>query len=555
MIRKLALPALAATLACGSVPEHAAADAPELSSVSPGEPGGPTSAPPGVSSAGAFPAGFAFGTAIAGFQVEMGCPTLPAVLCEDRGSDWYQYITTPRILDNALLHMSKDPPSVGPGFFETYAEDIARAGGKGDGELGSQVLRMSVEWSRLFPKPTFGVTRHEDLRRLADADALRFYHDVFAQLRARGMRASVTVNHYSLPLWIHDGNMCNDGVVPGSGMSACIAAGKAGWADPDRSRIVDEMAKYAGFLAREFGGEVDEWATLNEPFSAVVVAGYLVSTEMRSNPPGLTHAWMHVDAAKTAYLAMIEAHARSYDAIKANDLVDADGDGKPAEVGVVYAFTKIAPLTDNDADRKAAANAEYFLHDMMMDGFAFGKVDEHWDKAPDARTVRADLANRLDWLGVNYYFGFEAQSTVVTTLPFISPHIDFNMLRGFDGDAPGGLYHVLSRARRYGKPMVVSETGFVQNDQRKAAAWTVRTLEETRRAISAGMDVRGYYAWTLMDNYEWNHGAGMRMGLYAVDPSTKARSIREAGRVFSEIAKAREVPAALSAEYAGTFQR
>ena len=192
---------------------------------------------------------------------------------------------------------------------------------------------------------------------------------------------------------------------------------------------------------------------------------------------------------------------------------------------------------------------------MMMDGFAFGKVDEGWDKAPAARTVRADLANRLDWLGVNYYFGFEAQSTVMTSLPFISPHIDFNMLREFDGDAPGGLYDVLSRARRYGRPTVVSETGFIQNDQRKAAAWIVRTLEETRRAIADGMDVRGYYAWTLMDNYEWNHGAGMRMGLYSVDPSTKARSIRESGRVFGEIAKAHEVPATLSASYRNVFQR
>ena len=559
-ILKLAFPTLAAAaVACGSAAADETAEAPPVASVTPGERGADdptTKAPAGEEGViGTFPKGFAFGTAIAGFQVEMGCPSLPAALCEDRGSDWYQYITTPRILENNLLHMSKDPPSVGPGFFETYAEDIARAGGKGERELGSQVLRMSVEWSRLFPKPTFGVSRYEDLRRLADADALRFYHDVFKQLRARGMRASVTVNHYSLPLWIHDGNMCNDGVVPGSGMSACIAAGKAGWADPNRSRIVDEMAKYAGFLAREFGGEVDEWATLNEPFSAVVVAGYLVSTEMRSNPPGLTHAWMNVGAAKTAYLAMIEAHARSYDAIKANDLEDADGDGRPAEVGVVYAFTKIVPLTANDADAKAAANAEYFFHDMMMDGFAFGKVDEGWDKAPNARTVRADLADRLDWLGVNYYFGFEAQSSVVTTLPFISPHIDFNMLREFDGDAPGGLYDVLSRARRFGKPMVVSETGFVQTDQRKAAAWTVRTLEETRRAIDDGMDVRGYYAWTLMDNYEWNHGGGMRMGLYSVDPSTKARSIRESGRAFAEIAKARDIPNALSAKYAGVFVR
>ena len=559
------LAALSFVVACGSSAQDPGAaagpTAPGASSGGPAPaPGDGTNLPPapatppvGEKTIGSFPKDFAFGTAIAGFQVDMGCPSTAAALCEDRNSDWYQFITTQRILDNNLLHMSKHPPAMGPGFFELYKEDIRRAGGTADGELGSKVLRMSIEWSRLFPKATFGVTSFDDLKRMADADALRFYHDVFKELRARGMRPSVTINHYSLPLWIHDGNMCNEGVVPGSGLSKCIAAGKAGWADPNRSRIVNEMAKYAGFLGREFGAEVDEWATLNEPFSAVVVAGYLMATEMRSNPPGLTGAWMNVGAAKTATMAMIEAHAKSYDALKQNDTVDADGDGKAAQVGTVYAFTKIEPLTTNEADAKAAKSAEYFFHDMMLDGMAFGKVDENWDLDPDKRPVRAELANRLDWLGVNYYFGFKAQATVIDTAPFISPHIDFNMLQPFDGEAPAGLYDVLQRAKRFGKPLVVTETGYIQGDERRAAAWTLRTMQETKRAIDDGVDVRGYYAWTLIDNYEWNHGMNIRMGLYYVDQGTKLRTQRESGKLFGQVAKARDITPALAAQYQGIF--
>jgi len=559
------LAALSFVVACGSSAQDPGAAAgpaaPGASSggtpSTPGEganlPPAPATPPVGEKTIGTFPKDFAFGTAIAGFQVDMGCPSTAAALCEDRNSDWYQFITTQRILDNNLLHMSKHPPAMGPGFFELYKDDIRRAGGTAEGELGSKVLRMSIEWSRLFPKATFGVTSFDDLKRLADADALRFYHDVFKELRARGMRPSVTINHYSLPLWIHDGNMCNEGVVPGSGLSKCIAAGKAGWADPNRSRIVNEMAKYAGFLGREFGGEVDEWATLNEPFSAVVVAGYLMATEMRSNPPGLTGAWMNVGAAKTATMAMIEAHAKSYDALKQNDTVDADGDGKTAQVGTVYAFTKIEPLTNNEADAKAAKSAEYFFHDMMLDGMAFGKVDENWDLDPDKRPVRAELANRLDWLGVNYYFGFKAQATVIDTAPFISPHIDFNMLQPFDGEAPAGLYDVLQRAKRYGRPLVVTETGYIQNDERRAAAWTMRTMQETKRAIDDGVDVRGYYAWTLIDNYEWNHGMNIRMGLYYVDQGTKIRTQRESGKLFGQVAKARDITPTLAAQYQGIF--
>jgi beta-glucosidase/6-phospho-beta-glucosidase/beta-galactosidase len=167
--------------------------------------------------------------------------------------------------------------------------------------------------------------------------------------------------------------------------------------------------------------------------------------------------------------------------------------------------------------------------------------------------VRADLTNRLDWLGVNYYFGFKAQATVVDTMPFISPHIDFNMLQPFDGEGPGGLYDVLQRAKRFGRPLVVSETGYKQDDERRAAAWTLRTMQETKRAIDDGIDVRGYYAWTLMDNYEWNHGMRTRMGLYYVDQVTKARTVRESGKVFAQVVKARDITQNLAAQYQGLF--
>ena len=498
----------------------------------------------------ALPASFDMGVAIAGFQTEMGCPTIAAEQCEDRGSDWYQWITTPRIVDNPLLYMSKDPASAGPGFYELYKDDIARAAGNGANQLSAKVFRTSFEWSRLFPSATFGLQGNAAMRAAADPSALAYYHDLLRTLKSHGMRPSVTVTHYSLPLWIHDGARCND-----KGIDECSSAGLGGWAHPDRSRIVGEIAKYAQFLGDEFGAEVDEWATENEPFSAVVVAGYLMATKDRSNPPGRSALWMSVPGAKRATMAMIEAHARMYDALKQSDTVDADGDGKAARVGLVYAFSKIEPLTSNEGDARARDSAEYFFHDLFMNGVAFGNVDEDWSLGPGKGVHRADLAGRLDWLGVNYYMRFEAQNSVVSTLPFISPLITFNMTRGFDTEAPTGLYEVLKGAQRYGVPMVVSETGYVQDEPRKAAAWTVQTLEQVRRAAADGVDVRGYYAWSLMDNYEWNHGMGMRFGLYAVDPSTKARSLREGGRVFGVMSRTHSVPPALLRQYAGVFPR
>jgi beta-glucosidase/6-phospho-beta-glucosidase/beta-galactosidase len=499
-----------------------------------------------TSSAG-MPPGFVFGTAIAGFQVDMGCPTIDASVCEDRGSDWYQWITTKRIVDNPILFMSKDPPARGPGFYELFAQDLDRAAG----ELHNDALRLSIEWSRIFPKPTFGVEGHEALSAIASAEGIAFYHRVFSAMRQRGLKPFVTLNHYTLPLWIHDGNACNQS------LDGCIKDGHGGWADPNRSRIVNEIAKYAGFVAREYGAEVDLWATENEPFSAVVLPGYLLSTPMRSTPPGLSGPWASVSGAKTAATAMIEAHARMYDAVHANDLVDADGDGTPARVGLVYAYSDIAVDGTSDAHRRAGADAHYFFHDMFMDGIALGRLDETWDHAPGEAPVRADLANRCDFIGVNYYFRFDAKPSILPALSFVSHHVSFELLpHDFVGDAPRGIGRVLREVgARYHLPLYVSETGAIQDDEVKGAGWLVDTLDEVRGAIHDGVDVRGYFPWTLMDNYEWNQGTHTRMGLYAVDASRpdKPRRPREAARVYGELAAARDVPAALLERYRSTF--
>lgn len=544
---------IAAVAACGGSGETGGE-----SSSSSGGPGEPNASPSSSSSSGApaspeepvigtFPKGFAFGSAIAGFQVDMGCPTVAASTCEDRASDWYQWITTPRIVDNPILFMSKDPPAKGPGFYELYDKDLDRAAGKGTAQLGNNALRLSIEWSRIFPNPTWGVGSHASLKAIASADGVAFYHKLFAAMKARGLSPFVTVNHYSLPLWVHDGNACNQS------LEQCIKDGKAGWADPNRARIVNEITKYAQFVAEEYGGEVDRWATLNEPFSAVVFPSYLIATPMRSNPPGLSGPWAKVDAAKTAASAMVEAHAHMYDALKAFDKVDADGDGKAAEVGIVYAFSDIVPNTTSPEDQKAAEHAQYLLHDMFMDGVVFGRLDEGWDKGESQAPVRPDLANRIDFIGVNYYFRMKAKPGALP-IGFVSPFLDFDPMAPLEA-MPRGIYSTLMRvAQRYKKPIYVTETGTEQDDEPRGAAWVVQTLAETRHAIKDGADVRGYFSWSLMDNYEWNHGMNMKFGLYAVHPQTKERALRDAGEVFAEISKTRDVTADLEKKYESFFK-
>lgn len=288
-----------------------------------------------------FPDDFLFGTAISGFQAEMGCPNTPPDQCQDRNSDWYKFITADATVNSRLAHLSGDPPTNGPGFWELYDEDIGRI----ENDLNNDAFRMSIEWSRIFPESTEGITSLSELEKAADDEAVAHYHEILDALESRGIEPMVTLNHYSLPLWIHDPVACH------RELETCSPRG---WLD--RERTVREIAKFAKFAAHEFGDSVDLWVTLNEPL-AVVIPGYLQPSEQGTNPPAVQ---LEPKAAKTVWQAMIEAHARMYDALHARDGADADGDGKEARVGLAYNFTPVRPKNpENPKDVEAANNLSY----------------------------------------------------------------------------------------------------------------------------------------------------------------------------------------------------
>ena len=465
-----------------------------------------------------IPQNFLIGTAIAGFQVEMGCPNLTSEVCEDRSSDWYAFITSPWTVRDPLLFMSGDSPKVGPGFLETYRDDLTLA----SKELGSNALRVSLEWSRLFPQSTVGVDGYEQLRNLASAPALAYYHDLFSAMKDRKLTPMVTLNHYTLPNWIHDAVGCH--------LSLRTCAHR-GWVDKDI--IVSEISKFAAFAAQEFGAEVDDWLTLNEPFSAVVLPSYLLPTPERTNPPGV---FMHVEAAKIANLAMIEAHARMYDAIHRVDIWSRTPGGQAANVGIAYSFFAIRAATERHLDVAMAQNLRYFFHDQFMNAITLGRLDRDWN----GRIVqRPDLAGRLDFVGVNYYVRLTPPTFLRGRSSLISPLLNFDPLESvFDRNAPDGLLQVLREESRYGLPLYVTETGCdAVNDEDKPRRWLLSTLAATRQALEEGVDVRGYFYWTLMDNYEWNHGANSQFGLFHIDPKDdlKRRIPRSAVSAFRDV--------------------
>ncbi len=473
----------------------------------------------------AFPEGFVFGTAVAGFQVDMGCPTLARAECEDKASDWTVFTTDPRTVASDRANLAgQDPSVVGPGFWELYEEDIARA----HEQLHNNALRLSIEWSRIFPEPTDDIEGFEALARAADAAAVKHYHDIFAALKARGMRPLVTLYHYALPTWIHDAAGCH------VDFDSCSPRG---WVDAERT--LREITKLAAFCAREFGGEVDWWATLNEPLQNMLF-GYVQPTEQRTHPPAVS---LKAREAHVVFNALIEAHARMYDAVKEHDTVDVDGDGQASFIGVVYPLVPIHPNDPTSIwnDTKAAENIDYLWNRAYLNAVTLGQYDEKLDKNI---VQREDLAGRMDYVGINYYFsmGVSGVGFDIPLLADLSPLFTANPLsfRELDNE-PGELDALIAWVNEdLAKPVVITENGAVDpDDDGTGPRFLVQNLRALAESIQAGRDVRGYFYWTLIDNYEWNHGMNVQMGMYAVDKDDpmKARAPRQVVDVYGEIAR------------------
>lgn len=455
---------------------------------------------------------FLWGASIAGFQVEAGCPTVPAEECEDRHSDWYQWVTDPELIADSNTHLSGQPLSEAPGHYELYEQDFGLAK-----DLGVGALRTSIEWSRLFPDGAAEqATTVEELRTYADPVALAHYHAYFEALRKSGLTPLVTLDHYTLPLWLHDGKECH------ADLEGCS---NRGWLDMDRLRPA--IALYSAFCAEEFGDQIDLWATLNEPL-AVVLSGYLLPSADRTNPPGVVNP----DAAIAVLFAQAEGHAAMYDAVKAHDTVDADGDGQNSQVGVVDNIVALQAVDPSSAlDQAGVEAADYVYNRAFLNAAILGDLDRDLDGI--AEEHRDDMAGKMDYLGINYYTRITVRGLKVPLFPGYSklsfyPDVLFE-------DYPDGLYEVTVEGAGYGLPVYITESGKAEPDETTEDTWLRPHLSALLRAKEEGHDVRGFFYWSLMDNYEWNHGMGMHFGLYAVDTASKARSLRPLGEAYREI--------------------
>ena len=360
--------------------------------------------------------------------------------------------------------------------------------------MGADAYRMSVEWSRIEPE----AGRFDD-------EALAGYVAMIDALCARGIEPFVTLLHFTHPTWFHE-----------------TCPWHAGDEAPER------FERFVRHVVGAFGARVRFYTPLNEP-SVWVEGAYLAGLI----PPGLAG----IGRAGAAMGGLLRGHGRAYRAI--HELVD------DARVGVAQNLLRFeASRWWHPADRIASRYADQFHNQCFLEGVRTGRLRVGFLPGLRLDLDVADAKDTLDFIGVNYYSRVYIEANPLKRK--LAAYYEDRGKRGVTDLGweihPEGLREALLDASRHGLPLYVTENGLDDRDDSRRAAFLYDHLDAALRARADGADVRGYFHWSLLDNFEWLEAFDPRFGLFAVDYETLERTKTAAVDVFTDIAKARALP-------------
>jgi beta-glucosidase len=433
-----------------------------------------------------FPEGFLWGAATSAYQVE-GSP-----LADGAGpSIWHRFAHEPGRTKNG------DTGDVACDHYRRYREDVRLMT-----ELGLQAYRFSIAWGRVFPEGVGSV----------NARGLAFYERLVDELLAHGIRPVVTLYHWDLPAALDD---------------------RGGWTNRD---VAGWFADYANVVARRLGDRVALWATLNEPW-VVMDAGYLHGV----HAPGRRSA---AEACAVTH-NLLRAHGAGVQAIRA------EGDHR---VGIVVNLEPKYAASDSAEDIEAARRADAYANRQFLDPVFLGEYpaelrDIFGDDWPHHDAADMELIRQpIDWLGINYYkrevtrhdpAALPVRASGVRQTESIHTALDWEVY------APALTVLLVRVTERYGKvPIHITENGAAFDDPATPGgrvhdplriAYYRDHLLAARAAIDRGVDLRGYFAWSLLDNFEWAHGYDIRFGIVHVDYATQGRTPRDSAHFYSRV--------------------
>lgn len=441
-----------------------------------------TSTPP-------FPDRFLWGAATSAYQIE-GSP-----LADGAGpSNWHRFSHTPGLV------YENENGDVACDHYRLWRSDVALMK-----ELGLTAYRFSMSWSRVLPEGTGRVNQA----------GLDFYRRLVEALREAGIRPFATLYHWDLPAALDD---------------------RGGWCNRDAA---DWFADYARVAYRALDDAVETWATLNEPW-VVSDGGYLAGVlapghQSRFEAPLVSHN-------------LLRAHGAAVAAYRA-------AGGRKA-IGIVVNIEPKYPASASVEDAAATRRSDAYMNRQFLDPIFLGRYPEElaeiygeaWPRFPDSdfEAIRAPI----DFLGINYYTRgvmrhdekeWHLHASRVPQRKSVRTETAWEVY-------PQGLADTLRWvSERYGRfPLYVTENGAafydppcVEDGDMPAdplrVAYLRGHLRAARKAIADGADLRGYFVWSLLDNYEWSHGYSKRFGIVHVDFETQKRTPKASARFYSEV--------------------
>ncbi|MFB7087968.1 GH1 family beta-glucosidase [Streptomyces sp. NPDC056296] len=424
-----------------------------------------------------FPDGFLWGVSTSAHQIEGAA--------ELRGpSVWDVFTSEPgRVKDGSTAAVACD-------HYHRYREDVALLA-----DLGVDAYRFSVSWPRVDSPGGLG-----------------FYDRLVDELCAAGVRPVPTLFHWDLPAGLD-------------------------WLERDTA---SRFAEYVSVVADRLGDRVGKWITLNEPAEHT-----LLGHALGAHAPGRK---LLFDALPPAHHQLL-AHGLAVRALRACGAAD---------IGIANSHGPTWPASDDPADREAAEFYDVLLNRLFADPVLTGRYPDGIGELMPG-DVRADLeiiAEPLDWYGVNYYAptrvgapqGAEIEFgglALPAELPFSVRGIEGRPLTDFGWPVvPEGLTELLTGFRdRYGDrlpPVVITENGcsYEGLDDQDRITYLDGHVRALHRALEAGVDVRGYFVWSLLDNFEWAEGYARRFGLVHVDFDTQRRTPKASYGWFREVLRA-----------------
>jgi beta-glucosidase len=419
---------------------------------------------------------FVFGVATAAYQIEGG-------QTDGRGSSiWDTFAATPGNTKNG------ESGRVACDHYNRWGDDLdlIAAG-------GFDAYRFSFAWPRIVPEGTGSVNEK----------GLAFYDRLIDGMLERGLRPFATLYHWDLPSTLQD---------------------RGGWMNRD---IASWFADYAALVARRFGDRLATIATLNEPWCTAYV-GHLAGR----HAPG----YRDIRACARAMHHVLFAHGTAIDALRA--------ESSAANLGIVTVLKDMQPATGSAEDAVATSLEDALFNRWYMDGVFKGQYPEELVRllAPYLPERWHDdlsvVARPLDWVGINYYTrqicAFDPTAPVWQAKRVQGERERNNL--GWE-IYPEGLTHVLERVKREytSLPIYVTENGITEDDDARRVDFYEHHLRALREARRAGVDVRGFFAWSLLDNYEWAEGYTPRFGLVHTDYATLARTPKDSYRAFQRM--------------------